>query len=277
MLLATRMRRAATSIGLLFGVILAAANAHAAPRVAALDGPPGQTLAEQPPHVDRPVYTTEPVASPLAQFAADDPTHDRAFGRSTAMSLRPGEFDFSMRTAVEHGTMLSVAAGLTDGLELSVDAGYARNVANDYGVGMKFSVLRRPTYALAVDVSMHSTSEAGSDRVTILFADFKATTCALECNMLVTAGAGIAATNSSYDGSTMPTLELSMIFGGGVVRPMLEGLTVLGDAGASFAFGGVRIGIARHVGVDIGAGYLGISGFGSEGSFGMVVGVGVRP
>src|SRR5450432_3527726 len=94
------------------GILLAAATAHADNRVAVADqvGPPGMAT-EEPPHVDRPVVV-EPTPSPLAKLADADAMSDRAFGRSTALMLQSGQFDFSMRTAVEHGSMLSVAAGL---------------------------------------------------------------------------------------------------------------------------------------------------------------------
>jgi len=199
---------------------------------------------------------------------------DRAFGRSTAINLSSGQFDFSMRTAVEHGSMLSVAAGLTTGIELLADAGYARHLADDYGIGVKFSVLRRATYALAIDVSVHSTSEQ-SARSSVVSADFKVTTCALDCNMLFTAGTGFTRTIADYNSETMPTVELSTIFGRGVVRPLLEALVITGDSGVDLAFGGLRIG-GRHVGVDLGVGLIGTN-YTQQSSFGMLVGVGVRP
>ena len=266
------MRPAVTlSLGIALGLVMAAA-AHADGRVAVLDGPPGTTptIAQQAPVVD----TLQPVAdpAPLAAIAAEDAMSDRAFGRSTAINLRPGQFDFSMRTAVEHGSMLSVAAGLADSVELSADAGYARHLGDDYGVGLKFSLLRHASYALAIDSSVRSTSE-DSVRSWLVSADFKVTTCALDCNMLFTAGLGFI-TAPGENSNTMPTLELSMLFGRGVVRPMIEALEISGDAGASFAFGGLRIG-GKHVGVDLGAGVLDLSY--RDASVGMVVGVGVRP
>jgi hypothetical protein len=258
-------------LGISFGLVMAAA-AHADGRVAVLDGPPGTTpvIGEQA-HVD-PQPVTDP--APLATIAAGDAMSDRAFGRSTAINLRPGQFDFSMRTAVEHGSMLSVAVGLTTGVELSADAGYARHVADDYGVGVKFSVLRRASFGLAIDVSVHSTSEE-SVRSSLASADFKVTTCALDCNMLFTAGVGFTTTTSDNGGQTMPTLELSMLFGRGVVRPLLEALAIDGDSGASLAFAGLRIG-GKHLGVDLGVGLLGAD-ITQQSAFGMLVGVGVRP
>ena len=267
------MRPAVTlGLGLSLGLVMAAA-AHADGRVAVLDGPPGTTptIAEQAaPMID----TLQPAAdpAPLATIAANDAMSDRAFGRSTAINLRPAQFDFSMRTAVEHGSMLSIAAGVSDGLELSADAGYARHLGDDYGVGFKISVLRRATYALAIDLSIHSTSEE-SVRSWLASADFKVTTCALDCSMLFTAGLGFV-TAPGENSDTMPTLELSMLFGTSVVRPMIEVLAIDGDAGASFAFGGLRIG-GKHLGVDLGAGVLDISY--RDPAVGMVVGVGVRP
>jgi hypothetical protein len=256
-------------LGITLGLVMAAA-AHADGRVAVLDGPPGTTptIAEQAPLVD-----TQPAdPTPLATIAAADAMSDRTLGRSTAINLRPGQFDFSMRTAVEHGSMLSIAAGLTDGIELSADAGYARHYGDDYGVGFKFSILRRATLALAIDASVHSTSEE-SERSWLLSADFKVTTCALDCNMLLTAGVGLV-TTPGENGDTMPTLELSMLFGRGVVRPMIEALAIDGNPGASFAFGGLRIG-GKHVGVDLGAGVVEASY--NDAAVGMVVGIGVRP
>jgi len=261
-------------LGIVFGLVAAAA-AHAEGRVAVLDGPPGMTpIVGEEPRVDRlqPVPVVEAVP-PLAAIADGDATSDRAFGRSTAIGLQQGQFDFSMRTAVEHGSMISVAAGLTNKVELSADAGYARHVADDYGVGLKLSVLRRATYALAIDVSVHSTSEE-SVRSSLASVDVKVTTCALGCNMLVTAGLGFTATSSDSVGQTMPTFELSMIFGTGVVRPIIEGLAIYGDSGANFAFGGLRIG-GKHVGIDLGAGVLEVSY--RDAAVGMMVGLGVRP
>jgi hypothetical protein len=257
-------------LGISFGLVMAG-RAHADGRVAVLDGPPGTTptIAEQQTQID-PLQVVDP--APLATIAAGDAMSDRAFGRSTAINLQGGQFDFSMRTALEHGTMLSIAAGVTDGVELSADAGYGRHLGDDYGVGIKFSLLRHATVALAIDLSVHSTS-VESERIWLASADFKVTTCALDCNMLFTAGLGFVTTPGD-NSDTMPTLELSMLFGKGVVRPMIEAYDISGDQGSSLAFGGLRIG-GRHIGIDLGAGVIDLAY--KDASVGMVVGVGVRP
>lgn len=263
-------------LGITFGLVLAAdAHADVDGRVAVLDspppsGPPGLTPTVSARAVDPQVVDP----SPLATIAAGDAMSDRGFGISSAVGLLPAQFDLSMRTVVEHGSMVSVAVGLTHSVEISADAGYARRLADDYGLGVKFTLLRRASYALAIDISLHSTS-VESQRNTLAVGDFKITTCALDCNMLLTAGIGLTSAISDYDNQTSPMLELSTIFGRGVVRPLLEALAITGDAGPSLAYGGVRIG-GKHVGVDVGVGFLSL-GNGQDGSFGMLVGVGVRP
>ncbi|MEO8842451.1 MAG: hypothetical protein ABI591_02285 [Kofleriaceae bacterium] len=262
-------------LGIAFGLVLVTA-AHADGRVAVLDdpalpsGPPGTTPTISARAVDP--LVVDP--APLDSLAANDAMSDRSFGRSTAIGLAPAHFDLSMRTAIEHGSMWSVAAGLTNSVELSADAGYARHVADDYGIGVKLTLVRHATYALAVDVSVHSTSEA-SIRTTMGSADLKLTTCALDGNLLFTAGVGFTTSYSDYDNQTTPTIELSMIFGRGVVRPLVETLVFAGDSSETLAFGGLRIG-GRHVGVDLGVGLIGTS-FTEQSSFGMLVGLGVRP
>jgi hypothetical protein len=254
------------------GVVLAAANAHADNRVAVVDpaGPPGLTP-EEPPRVDRPVVV-DPSPAPLTTLADADAMSDRAFGRSTALVLRSGQFDFSMRTAVEHGSMLSVAAGLGHNIELSSSAGYARRIGDDYSLGVKFGLTQHRTWSLAISTSLSSLSLEGI-RQSLLAADLIVTTCAFDCNMMLTAGVGAAVVSDSQTGP-VPFLELSMIFGTGYVRPLVEGMTLQGDA--NLAFAGFRVG-GRHVGVDLGVGLIGGAQGGSENDVGMMVGVGVRP
>jgi hypothetical protein len=272
------MRPAAiVGLGLGLGVVLAAASVHAdpapaaAPRVAALGGPPG----EEPPHVA--AWVPPPPVTDLLQQRLDaDAAADRSFGRSTAIALDPGQFDFTMRTAVEDGSMMSMAAGFGHGVELSVDAAYARQVGSEYGLGLKFSFDRHATWALAVDTSVHSVSvDRSEDRGTMWSADLKVTTCAASCQMLFTAGAGVAYVQQDYNSSPpVPFLELAMVFGTGLVRPMIEGMSLSGAL--NFGYAGFRIG-GRHVGVDLGVG-LGATMDNSSDSFAaMVVGLGVRP
>ena len=281
--------------GLGLGVLLAATYGHAGPRVAgtpnvradprvaALEpvpsdhgelGPPGLTRrTEDPPPVERPV--AEPPATDLLARARDgDASSDRAFGRSTAIALRPGQFDFSLRTAVEQGSMLSIAAGLGHGVELSVDAGYARQLGSDYGAGIKLVLAEHATWAFAIDAGLHSMHIAG-DSGAIFSADLKVTHCALDCGMLFTAGVGLAAAAvSDGEAPPLPFFELSMVFGTGPIRPLLEGLTLAGAA--NFGFAGVRFG-GRHVAIDAGLGLGGSLDSGGDAGKAMMVGLAVRP
>jgi hypothetical protein len=281
------MRPAAIlGLGLGLGVVLAAANVHAdsagpadpaapapaaAPRVAALGGPPG----EEPPHVAAWV-PPPPVIDVLGQRRDDDAASDRSFGRSTAIALDGGQFDFTLRTAVEDGSMMSMAAGFGHGVELSVDAAYGRQIGSAYGVGLKWSFDRHATWALAVDTSVHTVGiDRADDRGTMWSADLKVTTCAASCGMLFTAAAGVVYTQQDYsDSSPTPFLELAMVFGSGLVRPMIEGLSLSGDN--NLAFAGFRLG-GRHVAVDLGVGLGASLGDNSDSFAAMVLGVGVRP
>jgi hypothetical protein len=271
------MRPAAiVALGLGLGVVLAAANSHAdpapaaAPRVA-LNGPPG----EEPPHAD--AWVPPPRAVDLVQQRVDDDAAaDRSFGRSTAFSLAPGQFDFSLRTAVEDGSMMSMAAGFGHGVELSVDAAYARQLGSEYGLGLKFGFDRHATWALAIDTSVHAVSvDRSDDRGTMWSADLKVTTCAASCQMLFTGGAGVVYVQQDYSSSSpTPFLELAMVFGTGLVRPMLEGISLSGAV--NFGYAGFRIG-GRHVAVDLGVGLGATLDNSSDDFAAMMVGLGVRP
>jgi hypothetical protein len=272
------MRPAAiVGLGLGLGVILAAASGRAdprapEPRVAAAEpalAPPG----EEPPHVAAWVAPA-PVTDVLQQRRDDDAASDRSFGRSTAIALAPGQFDFALRTAVEDGSMMSVAAGLGHGVEVSADAAYARQLGSEYGVGLKLAFDRHATWGLALDTSVHSVSvDRGDERGTMLSAELKVTTCAASCGMLLTVGAGILDVQDAVS-PPVPFLELAMVFGTGLVRPMIESISFSGSL--DFAYAGFRIG-GKHVAVDLGVG-LGAALDDSSDTFtGMMVGLGVRP
>ena len=166
---------------LVFAVLLVAANAHATPFGDNFaGGPPGEApVREQP--------TAAPASDQdqLAALAASDAMSDRAFGRSTAIGLLPGQFDISTRTVVEHGSMMSFAAGVSSLIELSGDFGYARTVGDTEGVAIKLTLLRRGTWAMAIDSGFRSTNTEGV-RSTTLSSDFRITTCPFDCNMLLT-------------------------------------------------------------------------------------------
>jgi len=270
------MRPAAiVALGLGLGVVMAAANVHAdAPadkRVAAL-GPPG----EEPPRVAAWVPPA-PEVDVLGQRQNADAASDRSFGRSTAIALDGGQLDFSLRTAVEDGSMMSVAAGLGHGVEISADAAYGRQLGSAWGMGAKWSFERHATWALAIDTSVTSLgiSSNSSDHGTMWSADLKVTTCAASCGMLVTAAAGAVYVQQDYNSSTpTPFLELAMVFGTGLVRPMIEGISLSGDV--NLAFAGFRLG-GRHVAVDLGVGLGASLGDNSDSFTEMMVGLGVRP
>jgi len=261
-------------LGVAFGLVLAEA-AHADNVVAVLDGrPPGLTPAEEP-RLD--ARAPAPADVDAIGVATDnDALSDRAYGRSTAIPLRSGAFDLSMRTAVEHGSMLSVAVGLGHGAELSADAGYGREVGRDVGIGLKLMFARHPKWAAAFDLSLHSVG-LDNDEAVLVTADLKLTTCIVDCGAMLTFGIGVMreADGNGYDSPTVPFLELSAVFGTGYVRPLLEGLSFAGMA--NFGFAGFRLG-GRHVGVDLGVGLGGaLADDGSDGGLAMMVGVGVRP
>jgi hypothetical protein len=93
--------------------------------------------------------------------------------------------------------------------------------------------------------------------------------------MLFTGGAGIVNVQQDYDSpSPVPFLELAMVFGTGLVRPMIEGMSLSGAL--NFGYAGFRIG-GRHVGVDLGVGLGATMDDSSESFAAMVVGLGVRP
>jgi hypothetical protein len=251
--------------------LLVATNAHATPFGDFTGGPPGETL----PVREQPTYEAPaPEQDQLAALAASDAMSDRAFGRSTAVGLLPGQFDISTRTVVEHGSMVSFAAGVSRLIELSADFGYARTVGDTEGVAIKFTLLRRGTWAMAIDSGFRSTNTE-SVRSTTLSSDFRITTCPFDCNMLLTIAVGLSLTGGDVnngDGGPHPLADISMIFAKGLVRPLIEAMTLDGDT--NMAFAGLRIG-GRHVGVDIGAGVLDVQ-YGST-NVGMMLGVGVRP
>ena len=251
-------------------VVVVFAGAAGATPFGDFSGPPGEAPVRDQPAYDPPVEPDQ-----LAALAAGDATSDRAFGRSTAVGLLPGQRDISTRTAIEHGSMVSVAAGVSNMVELSADFGYARTVGDTEGTAIKLTLLRRATWAMAIDAGFRSTSYQ-SERTTSLTSSFRITVCPLDCNMLLTVGAGLSITGgdlSNYNNSApQPIADLSMIFGKGLVRPLVEGMTI--DGNTNVAFGGLRIG-GRHVGVDIGAGVISLQ-YGST-DVGMMLGVGVRP
>jgi len=262
-------------LGLAFGVVLAAASAHADPppakRVAALGGPPG----EEPPHVA--VWVPPPpVVDVLADRRDEDAASDRSFGRSTAIPLDGGQFDFSMRTAVEDGSMISVAAGFGHGVELSADAAYGRQLGSAYGLGVKYAFERHATWAVAADASVHTIGiDRTNDRGTMWSADLKVTTCAASCGMLFTAAAGVVYVQQDYSSSSpTPFLELAMVFGTGLVRPMVEAISLSADQ--NLAFAGFRLG-GKHVALDLGVGLGATLGESSDSFTAMMVGLGVRP
>jgi len=266
---------AIVALGLGLGGVMAAATVHAEPpadkRVAAL-GPPG----EEPPHVAAWVPPV-PEVDVLGRRHHDDAASDRSFGRSTAIALDGGEFDFSLRTAVEDGSMISVAAGLGHDVEISADAAYGRQLGSAYGMGVKWSFDRHATWAIALDTSVHAIgiSNTSSDHGTLWSADLKVTTCAASCGLLFTAAAGVVYVQQDYDSATpTPFLELAIVLGTGLVRPMIEGISLSGDE--NLAFAGFRLG-GRHVAVDVGVGLGASLGDNSAGFTEMMVGLGVRP
>lgn len=262
------MRPLATlGLGLAFGLVLASA-AHAGNVVAALDGPPGET----PPRVD---VTETPVAvDPLGVATNADAMSDRAFARSTAVALPAGGFDLSMRTAVEYGSLASVAAGLGHNFELSASVGYGRQLGHDVGAGAKVMLARHPTWAASLEASWHAV-QVSSNNASLLTGDFKISGCVADCGAMLTFGLGLTMASSDYDSQTKPMLELSAIFGTGLVRPLLEAVTLAGDE--NFGFAGLRFG-GRHVGVDLGVGVVASSDNGnSDSGIAMMLGLGVRP
>ncbi|HET9989274.1 MAG TPA: hypothetical protein VFQ65_12175, partial [Kofleriaceae bacterium] len=120
----------------------------------------------------------------------------------------------------------------------------------------------------------HSVSvDRSNDRGTMWSADLKVTTCAADCGMLFTGGAGIVYVQDN-ETPPVPFLELAMVFGTGLVRPMIEGMSLSGAL--DFGYAGFRIG-GKHVAVDLGVGLGAVLDNSSDGFAAMMLGLGVRP
>jgi hypothetical protein len=272
---------------LTLGALSTGAFAGGARTVAVLDpdspsfapnlGPPGTTPSSDGPRVERALAPSDDGPQPtFAAALSADAASDRAFVRSTAGTLRQGQFDFSFRTAVEHGSMLSIAAGLGHAIEFSADVGYSRDLGSAGGFGLKIGVAQHRTWAVAVDGSLSGLGIAGqglSGEGLLAAAEVALTTCAASCTLLYTIGGGMAFPIGDTSAPASPFLEISAIFGTGVVRPLVEGIAL--DHFGKLAFAGLRFG-GRHVAVDAGVGLVTLDDVTQNGAA-MMVGLGVRP
>ena len=238
------------AVGVVLGLGLGLTTAHAEPKRVATAEPPGMTA----PVDDSQAVVVQPGA--LDRAASTDAAYDRGFFASTALSLEPGQFDMSLRSALKTGAVASIAAGLGHGVELSIDGSKIGGVGKTLGVGVKLEVARHGTWALAATGSVHSLYPTNSDESSRTYVvGMRVTTCTgSECTAQFTFGGGFGATTTPYGDVTQnltPELDASFIIGKSWCRPLFE-LTILdGELG----FLGLRFG-GRHVAFDVGVGAI---------------------
>ena len=206
-----------------------------------------------------PAFADDKLGGPeLAAADANDAAYDRGFLTSTAKLLEAGEIEASLRGGASYwdrGALVSVTAGLGNRLEVSFGAlaGPVRGV----GGGVKVAVFTRPTWSIAAVASV--TRSDGSAPETLALATVRLTTCMFSaCQVQVTAGIGggvdLVPTNRDYSdllGSRAAPIQLdgSVMFGTGLLRPLLEGMIMEG----SLILVGVRL-ATSHVSLDLGVG-----------------------
>ncbi len=228
------------------------------------------------------VHASTDVSGPalLDHVQAIDAANDRAFVLGTALVQPMGNVDMSLRSVVEHGAILGLAAGIGFGIELSVDSAWLGGTTHEnvLGVGAKVRIVRRGTWAVSVDASVHKVSTDAGDYMystNYYMTGVKLTGCASPtCNALVTVGLGIAASKESLttDGvfdTIAPVVTGSVVIGTGAFRPMLE----LAYADDAYGVIGARFG-GRHVAFDCGVGFTSLGG--NVGG-GLMLGLAVRP
>ena len=275
--------RAVVLLVCIIGTPVAFADDHTgsapAPTVAAAE-PPGMTPVDEPPHRDVVAVAPTPTGpTQLEQLARYDAAYDRAYAHGTAVTLRPGDFDISLRSVLKHGAMLSVAAGVTRNIELSAEGLKSSYLGEAVGAGIKIAVVRAPKWALAIDASVfaffaHPEFSAGGNIERMYSTAARVTTCATSaCDALFSAGLGVAVASDPFGTgpSIVPTLDSSIIFGKSWARPMFE----IAYLGGWLGFGGFRFG-GRHVGFDAGLGVISDNGPGGSATT-AVIGLSVRP
>ncbi|MFT3700656.1 MAG: hypothetical protein QM831_46355 [Kofleriaceae bacterium] len=247
-------------------LLLVGQVAHADTRVAVAD--------PAVPEVPNPIDKTDPapVDTTLHAMRDSDAASDRAFGRGTAIALDQGQFDFSIRTAADHGSMLSTAGGLGHGIELSFAAAYGRTLGTDYQIGAKIQLVDHEDFAFAIDTSINVMKEEGHDQTENIWTiDAKITK--VTRNVVASASLGILKVPDS-DVPPLPFVDGALILGSAPVRPMLEVFSFMGVFNMGFA--GIRVG-GKHVAFDLGVGAAGTSDSSSDGGVALMVGLGVRP
>lgn len=203
-----------------------------------------------------------------------DAASDRGYGLSTAIALDRGQLDLSLRTAVEHGSMLSAAAGLGHGLELSFAIGYGRTLGTDYTFGAKAQLVDDEDFAFALDLSVDVLQDGDDENATMWTVDAKATR--VTRYVVATGALGFMRISEMGEVPAVPFVEGSLLLGAGPVRPLVEAFSFFGLY--NLAFAGLRCG-GTHVAFDLGAGVGGPLATDPSGDTGVVLmlGLGVRP
>jgi hypothetical protein len=248
-------------------IVILLARAAAADPVAA---EPKPAPTDQPaPRIDAPTTPTEPSA--LDERAAHDAAADRALGFGTAINLRPGSVDITLRSVLNHGGMLSAAIGVTRSVELSVQAIRIGTVGMGFGAGAKVALHRARTWALAVDGNI----TVGDNRYAT--ASALISTCIDDCVALFTSSVGVASVDEhgvrlfdNPDAMSGPQLvgDASIVIGTSWLRPLIE----VADFGMPLGFAGARF-TSRHLAFDIGVG----AAYHYDTQAGAVIALTVRP
>ena len=251
--------------------------------------PPAGDIDEPPPGVPAPASPAEPAfrapsltaalppAAPeltaIERAARRDSANDRAFGTSTALTVPDGQVDASLRIAPVGG-ILSLAAGLGNGIEISVDAGgvVGEDGVGSYGIGAKLALAHKGGWGLAVQAGIHSMGDGESDSISLWNVGAVVSGCSdADCSGLISLGGGVLGSSDSYD-DKIPYAWASMLLGTGGFRPIIEGSVLQGGI---LGFLGARMG-GRHAALDLGIGFLGSSEGGDGGAL-PVAALSVRP
>lgn len=205
-----------------------------------------------------------------------DAASDRGYGLSTAIALDAGQLDLSLRTAFEHGSMLSTAAGLGHGLELSFSVGYGRTLGTAYTFGAKAQFVDDEDFAFALDADVSLTRDEADlpEDATLWAVDAKATR--VTRYVVATGALGVLRASDMDEVPAVPFVEGSLLIGSGPVRPLLEAFSFFGLY--NLAFAGLRCG-GTHVAFDLGAGVGGSFRHDSNDDTGvaLMLGLSVRP
>jgi hypothetical protein len=214
-----------------------------------------------------------PELSPIERAARRDAADDRAYGTSTALVVPQGQVDASLRVA-PFGGVLSVAAGLGGGLELSADVGgiVADAGMGTYGVSAKLALVRRYGWTFAVLGGYHKAGDGENGDAGLYNVGAVVSGCTdRDCSGLISIGAGVMGSTQDSSSDSIPYAWGSLLLGTGGFRPIIEGAVLQGGV---LGFVGARMG-GRRAALDLGLGFLGADG--GEGGGLPIAALSVRP